>query len=92
MRDLSHREMKSVAISSRTMDVSETGRATASLRDETVDAVVSIAVLQLIPDPPAALAANVPARMSCTRRVALVQPHHRGVAKRFIGRRQWLRT
>jgi arsenite methyltransferase len=32
------------------------GRATASPRDETVDAAVSIAVLQLIPDPLAALA------------------------------------
>jgi hypothetical protein len=58
--------MKSVAISSRTMDLSEAGHATASLRDETVDAVVSIAVLQLIPDPLAALAADVPARVSCT--------------------------
>jgi SAM-dependent methyltransferase len=48
--------MKSVAISSRTMDLSEAGRATASLRDETVDAVVSIAVLQLVPDPVVALA------------------------------------
>ena len=66
MRDLSHREMKSVAISSRTMDLSEAGRATACLRDETVDAVVSSAVLQPIPDPPAALAADVPARVSST--------------------------
>ena len=66
MRDLSYRETKSVAISSRTMDSSEAGRATACLREETVDAVVSSAVLQPIPDPPAALAADVPARVSST--------------------------